>query len=203
MDDLQRWNCELFFAINNGLKSPLGDWALGYPTYIGDGLAMYPLAIVGLLLLDRKKFWANLGIVVAAALLGGAILQALKHFFDAPRPLAYFAESMARGEVVVNVMFEPLRARSFPSGHAQTAFTFAHIFAFLVSRSSLSERARRNLRIGFYVVATLVAVSRVYVGAHFPLDVVAGAFIGVACSQVVVWAVQARERAKVNPSISS
>lgn len=203
MDDLQRWNCELFFAINNGLKSPLGDLALGYSTYIGDGLAMYPLAIVGLLFLDRKKFWANLGVVVVAALLGGAVLQALKHLCDAPRPLAYFAEAIERGEVVVNVMFEPLRARSFPSGHAQTAFTFAHVFAFLVSRSALSEGVRRNLRVAFYAIATLVAISRVYVGAHFPLDVVAGAFIGVACSQVVVWAVQARQRARVNPSISS
>ncbi|MCS6988879.1 MAG: phosphatase PAP2 family protein [Chloroherpetonaceae bacterium] len=202
MDELQRLNHDLFFAINNGLKSPLGDALLGYSTYIGDGAAIYPLATIGLWLLDRKKFWTNFGLVALAAILGGAVLHLLKHHFNAPRPLAFFDEAIQRGEAVVNVMFEPLRARSFPSGHAQTAFSFAHVFAFLVSRSSLSQTHQRLLRFALYAIATLVAISRVYVGAHFPIDVVAGAFIGVFVSQLVIWTVQLLERAKSKPSTS-
>ncbi len=200
MNDLHAFNIDLFFAINNGLKSPLGDIMLGYSTYIGDGIVMYPLAIVGLLLLDRKRFWSNFGVVVLAAILGGAAMQAMKFYFNAPRPLAFFDEAIQRGEVVVNVMFEPLRARSFPSGHAQTAFTFAHIFSFLLARTSLPQPRVRVLQICFYALATLTSVSRVYVGAHFPFDVLAGAAVGFFFSQLVIWAAQFREKSILKAS---
>jgi undecaprenyl-diphosphatase len=190
MSDLQAFNLDLFFAINNGLKSPIGDVLLGYTTYLGDGMVLYPLALIGLFLLDRKRFWQNFGIVVVAAL--------------SPRPLAYFEGAIQRGEVVVNVMFEPLRSRSFPSGHSQSAFTFAHIFAFLVSRTSLKKVQQQYLQISFYLLASLTSLSRVYVGVHFPFDVVAGALIGIFFSQVVIWAIQFYERSsRLNSNLTS
>lgn len=200
MNDLQAFNIDLFFAINNGLKSPLGDIMLGYTTYVGDGIVMYPLAIVGLLLLDRKRFWSNFGVVVFAAILGGAAMQAMKFYFNAPRPLAFFDEAIQRGEVVVNVMFEPLRARSFPSGHAQTAFTFARIFSFLISRASFPKSQQLFLQVLLYALATLTSVSRVYVGAHFPFDIVAGAAVGLFFSQLVIWIVEFREKSILKTS---
>lgn len=190
MDDIQALNIDLFFAINNGLKSPLGDVFLGYTTYLGDGMVMYPLAILGLFLIDRKRFWTHFGFVALAAILGGVVAQVLKSYFNAPRPLAFFAEAIQHGEVVVNVMFEPLRARSFPSGHSQTAFTFAHIFAFLLTRSSLSKSQVRILQVVLYSLATLTSLSRVYVGVHFPMDILAGAVIGIFFSQLVIWGVR-------------
>ncbi|MFQ3597564.1 MAG: phosphatase PAP2 family protein [Chloroherpetonaceae bacterium] len=202
MDALQAFNLELFFAINSGLKSPLGDVLLGYTTYLGDGMVLYPIAIIGLFLIDRKRFWANFGLVVLAAILGGAVMQALKFYFNAPRPLAFFDEAIQRGEVVVNVMFEPLRARAFPSGHAQTAFTFAHIFSFLLNRTLLLKTHVRILQILFYSLATLTSVSRVYVGAHFPIDILAGAAIGLFFSQLVIWGVQFYERSSLKLSSS-
>ena len=203
MSDLQAFNLDLFFAINNGMKSPIGDVLLGYTTYLGDGMVLYPLALIGLFLLNRQRFWQHLGVVVVAALLGGVVLQALKAYFNAPRPLAYFEEAIQHGEVVVNVMFEPLRSRSFPSGHAQSAFTFAHIFAFLVSRTSLKKIQQQYLQVLFYLLASLTSLSRVYVGAHFPFDVVAGALIGIFFSQVVIWAIQVFERSSLLNSNST
>ncbi len=202
MNDLRAVDLELFFAINNGLKSPLADVLLGYTTYLGDGMVLYPLAILGLFLIDRKRFWVHLGLVVLAAILGGAVMQAMKFYFNAPRPLAFFDEAIQRGEVVVNVMFEPLRARSFPSGHSQSAFTFAHMFSFLLTRTSLAKTHVRVLQILFYSLATLTCVSRVYVGAHFPIDILAGALIGLLCSHLVILGVQFRERAILNRSSS-
>jgi undecaprenyl-diphosphatase len=58
---------------------------------------------------------------------------------------------------------------SFPSGHAVVAFACATVMSFAVPR----------LRWPLYALAALVAFSRVYVGVHFPGDVVAGAVIGV------------------------
>ena len=57
---------------------------------------------------------------------------------------------------------------SFPSGHAGTAFAIATV---------LSNRYPR-LRIPFYLGATLVGISRIYLGRHYPSDVLVGAAIG-------------------------
>lgn len=59
---------------------------------------------------------------------------------------------------------------SFPSGHATVAFACATVIALAV------PRLRRRL----FALAALIAFSRVYVGVHYPLDVLAGAALGVA-----------------------
>src|SRR3954454_2701088 len=59
---------------------------------------------------------------------------------------------------------------SFPSGHTTTAFACAFVLAGLVHR--------RRTRIALYVLAGAIAFSRLYVGVHFPLDVVGGAILG-------------------------
>lgn len=65
---------------------------------------------------------------------------------------------------------------SFPSGHAAGAFSLATV---------LSNRYPR-LRPVFYLVASAVALSRVYLGRHYPSDVLAGSLIGYASSRVVL-----------------
>ena len=57
---------------------------------------------------------------------------------------------------------------SFPSGHACNAFMIAALFA---------ERVRRK-RITFYGLASLIALSRIYLGVHYPSDVVIGSCLG-------------------------
>lgn len=61
---------------------------------------------------------------------------------------------------------------SFPSGHTQVIFTVATALALVWPRGCVV----------YYTVAGLVALSRIMVGAHYPSDVVAGAFVGAACA---------------------
>jgi undecaprenyl-diphosphatase len=61
-------------------------------------------------------------------------------------------------------------SNSFPSGHSATAFAGATALSILVPRAAPA----------FYVLALAIAYSRLYVGVHYPLDVVVGAAIGVA-----------------------
>ncbi len=73
---------------------------------------------------------------------------------------------------------------SFPSGHAATAFAAAVALAVLVPR----------LRVPALALATVVAVSRVYLGVHFWLDVLAGAALGALIGLAVATAVRAFPR---------
>ena len=59
---------------------------------------------------------------------------------------------------------------SFPSGHATVSFACATVLALAVPR----------LRLPLFALATLISFSRVYVGVHYPFDVLAGAALGVA-----------------------
>lgn len=65
---------------------------------------------------------------------------------------------------------------SFPSGHSATSFACAAVLASLAPR----------LRVPLYVLAVLIALSRLYNGDHFPLDVLAGAALGSIVAVVVL-----------------
>ena len=113
----------------------------------------------------RKVPWAGaaaLGAVGVAALL----VTVLKETFDRARP------PLGGGIDAVGVV--PASA-SFPSGHAATAFAAA------VAVGLVHPRLRRPL----LALAALVALSRVYLGVHYVLDVVAGTILGVAVGIVV------------------
>jgi undecaprenyl-diphosphatase len=65
---------------------------------------------------------------------------------------------------------------SFPSGHAATSFACATVLTALVPRAAPA----------FYVLALAIGYSRVYVGVHWPLDVVGGAVLGIATALLLL-----------------
>ena len=73
-------------------------------------------------------------------------------------------------------------SHSFPSGHSATAFAGATMLSAFVPRAAPA----------FYVLAAAIAYSRLYVGVHFPLDVVGGAVIGGATALLLLAAVRRR-----------
>lgn len=79
---------------------------------------------------------------------------------------------------------------AMPSGHASTSFAAAATLAFALPR----------LRVPFLVLAALVAFSRVWVGVHYPLDVVAGAALGVAIATALRLLPARRRRSRPRPT---
>lgn len=73
---------------------------------------------------------------------------------------------------------------SFPSGHAAAAFACATLLAWLTPLP----------KVPLFVLAALIAFSRVYVGVHYPLDVIGGAVLGVATATALRRLVEARRR---------
>jgi undecaprenyl-diphosphatase len=66
---------------------------------------------------------------------------------------------------------------SFPSNHAINIFALAMILSWYYRKSTLV----------FFTIACLVGFSRIYIGVHYPLDVAAGAIVGVTCATFFIW----------------
>ena len=126
-------------------------------------LSMLALASAGFLVLDDKRRSA---IFLLAAVAGGLILSfALKSGFDRPRP-----DLVPHGSYVYTT--------SFPSGHAMmSAVTFLTLGSVL-ARSQRRRRLKAYLILLALLITLAVGVSRVYLGVHWPTDVLAGWAVG-------------------------
>ena len=140
-------------------------------TRLGEGDFLWVLALMTLRLAQRLT-WSLAASLTLAPLLSGAATQILKLAVDRPRPL------LALGAEQVRVLGEPLYARSFPSGHSACAFAIA-----LVLVSTLQSTLAQ---IAVWLLALGIGLSRVYVGAHYPGDVLAGALLGVFLAKIVL-----------------
>jgi len=163
-----------FLAANHALSSPALGFIFDCVTRVGEAYFAGAMACLLLLLYDRKAFRSHAPWLIGAMIIGGMINSQLKDLFERQRPLKEFAPMISAGETWVNVVGPRLYARSFPSGHAQTAFS-AFTYVALACRTT-------PFIAGSLVTAFLIAVSRIAVGAHFPLDLAAGAIVGSSCA---------------------
>ena len=135
----------------------------------------------GFLLITKKYVDA---LVLLAAVLGAtALSEGLKLGYDRPRPdlVAHAVETLGS---------------SFPSGHATlSAATYLTIGA-LLAHAQERRRVKTYIHVTAILLALLIGVSRVYLGVHWPTDVLAGWCIGAAWSIVCVtlasWLTRAR-----------
>jgi len=139
-------------------------------------LVIITLAIAGYLFLARKQAAAWLMLV---AVFGGiALSDLLKFAFGRPRP--DFISPAAR-----------VFTTSFPSGHATlSAITYLTIAA-LLARSQSSSKIGRYFIVLAALLTILIGISRIYLGVHYPTDVVGGWCIGAAwalgCWVLMTW----------------
>ena len=160
MQQLDFW---LFKQINTGPANPALDGVMLAASAVGTGAAQAAMGLCFLLygwIADRigLRRAGYAGVIAAAA--SGIAVQLAKSIWGRPRPLSSLYE--------VRLVGAPLFGNSFPSGHATTAFAVA------AAISAFAPGARYVL----FPLAVLISVSRVYVGVHFPLDVVYGAALG-------------------------
>lgn len=134
-------------------------------------LTLLTLSVIGFLLFLGNYRVALTALVAVAG--GMALTHFLKQGFDRPRP-----DLVSHGVIVTNA--------SFPSGHATMAAVVYLTLGVLFART-LSRKRLRVYVIGVSgVVAVLVGISRVYLGVHWPTDVLAGLALGAAWA-LVCW----------------
>ena len=152
-------NRSLFLIVNHWGRGEFGTTFWANATILGDTLVAFSL--LGLLARKRPDIiWA----LLIAALFATVWVHALKPLFDNLRPLAVLGSDM------INVIGVELHRNSFPSGHTTTAFTLAGVICLRGIHPALA--------ITVLLLATLAGISRVVVGAHWPIDILAGALGG-------------------------
>ena len=134
------------------------------------------LASIGVALFLKKPRIAG---IIAIAISGGMFLTSFaKRGFDRPRP-----DLVPHGVVVTNA--------SFPSGHAMMSAIVYLTLGVLLARTQASRPLRIYL-IALSVLATiLVGISRIYLGVHWPTDVLAGWTLGAAWA-LLFWLIALR-----------
>lgn len=159
------WERGLYAWIAGG-GSPGVVVAFWWINYLGDKKVLIPAILALLFILPRplrRRWWLWLLVMLVAP-----ILEDLTKWMVArPRP-----EALSRG---------------FPSGHVTAAAAFFTTAAYLGGKSLQSGTARAALWIAALLAIVLVGIARLVLRAHWPLDVVGGAALGIACAALAAW----------------
>ncbi|KAF1023793.1 MAG: Inner membrane protein YabI [Pseudomonas sp.] len=165
-------------------RGPVMDHAMVMVTQLGEFKKMFVASAVltGLLLVMRQ--WRQ-AIFVGATLAGAALINTgTKLFFARLRP---------------EVLTDPLTSFSMPSGHASGSFAFFLALAVLAGRGQPTRMRLTWLLLGCLPAAT-IALSRVYLGAHWPTDILAGALLAMTVCALSLTASQHRSLLPAMPA---
>ncbi len=151
----------LFYFINVHLANPITDFIM--PLITSDMLlrAIYGAIVVVLLWRgDRRLRWLVLFLAVTLVITDQLSSRVLKTLFERPRPCHELS--------AINLLVACGSGFSMPSSHAANVFGQTVLFSYHV------KAARWYL----LLFATLVSLSRIFVGVHYPFDVLAGGLLG-------------------------
>lgn len=160
MEMLLRLDQQLFLLLNHVPHNAFFDgFAL---TLSGIGKAGFIWFVLGAWLFfreEKKNHWFFAPILFAGVVSWFLVEFILKPVIARPRPSDLLSDF------------------SFPSGHATIAFAMAVVL------SSVEPKWRR----WFYGLAIAISFTRIYLGVHYPLDVLAGALLGFGIGKVTLW----------------
>jgi undecaprenyl-diphosphatase len=164
----------LLLLVNHALANRAFDHLMPFLSRIGTGGAVWiALAAVAFALGGRRG--RRLAVTAVFALLVAAVASdlVLKGLVQRPRPF----DATQLG-AAVRLLGPPPSSFSFPSGHTSASFAVAPVLA----------RAGRPSAVLAWLLAAGIAFSRIYVGAHFPGDVLGGVVVGLASARLAIWA---------------
>jgi membrane-associated phospholipid phosphatase len=170
MEDILSWGIEVIKAVQTTTCTPL-TWIAMFIHHVFNS-AFY-VVVIGIFYwgIDTKK-GAKLG---SALLFSTCVNVAIKNFFQVPRPYI-FDPTVSTNATETSF--------AFPSGHSQAAATFFPLFA------GLQRSWKKWLKVLVGVcIPIIVALSRMYLGVHYPTDVIVGLGLGfiISCGVLLFW----------------
>lgn len=170
---------QLLLWMQENLRRPWLTAILSRITHLGDAGAVWILLCAALLIFVKTR---RIGICASVSLAAVWLINdlILKNIFERLRPFE-------ASEAVTALIAHP-GGTSFPSGHTATAFAVASALA--------ASRAPWYIAAPALLLAAAIAFSRMYLGVHYPSDVIAGAAVGTAVGVVTALALRRTKRSK-------
>jgi undecaprenyl-diphosphatase len=167
LDALLAWDERLFRLLNEDWRNPTLDLVMPFVTDAGNYILLFIVAAIILVIIGRMQGLRFLVLAIVSVVVADAIgSYVFKQAFVRTRPCV----ALEGVRLLVGCTNSP----SFPSNHAINASVLATLAALYAP----------GLWLPATVLAALVGYSRVYVGAHYPLDVLAGAVLGIVVARV-------------------
>jgi undecaprenyl-diphosphatase len=162
LDALLGWDERIFRLLNGNWLNPILDHLLPFATDAGNFILPFVVAAIVIVLVGRVRGLRFLVLAVVSVVVADAIgTHIFKYSFLRARPCIALAD--------VRLLVGCTKLPSFPSNHAVNATVLATLISLYMPRLWLAATT----------LAILVGYSRVYVGVHYPLDVLAGSVLGI------------------------
>ena len=165
-DIIQGWDAGVLLWIQENLRTDVLTVVMKAVSFFGNyGIGMIVIAVIFIFPKRTRQTGVNIGLALG---LGAFFVNLIiKPLVMRPRPYVTL-------EKLVPLMKEMKDPHSFPSGHTQAAFALAVSMCLVLRKKIVSILA--------LAFAVIMGFSRLYVGAHYPSDVIAGALIGTAAA---------------------
>ncbi len=157
---LKELDTSLFYFINVGLANPFFDFLMPLVTELKHWAPIYLLGFIFLIYKYRIRGLVIIILLLLTAGVSDQIGGLLKEHFQRLRPCWELQD--------INLLVPCGQGKSFPSNHATNNFGAAIILTYFF----------RNKWYYFYTCAFLVAISRIFIGVHYPLDILGGMALG-------------------------
>ncbi len=150
----------IFFIFNQKINCAPLNLIMRTLTFLGS-TAFSALFCFALVCLNKKLSLDAFYQVTYSVLIGQVFVHTIKRTFGRPRPCRALAGAIVK-------KLPPINSYSFPSGHTCAAFCMAFALSNIFAPLSFV----------FFTLAALVGISRIYLGMHYPTDVIIGAILG-------------------------
>lgn len=178
----------ILLGLRNTPDDPIGgegiQAAVMHLSGLGSGAVTTMVCVITVTFLCLAGRWRYAGLVVACAVGTLVVMMILKGIYDRPRPTIVTA-------------IDPPGDESFPSGHSMISSALYPTIAALIARALPTRRLRIFTVVVGVFMAGMIGISRLYLGVHYPTDVLAGWTIG--CTWALVCGVVAR---KLGPQVT-
>ena len=156
--------------IQENLRAPVLNEIMVFITKLGDG-GVFWIVVALALLVFKKTRKAGIQCAVAMLLTLLVVNAIMKPSIARTRPY-----DMIEG---LNILISPSHDFSFPSGHTANSFSCAWV---------MLRRLPKKFGVPALVLALLISFSRLYIGVHFPSDVLGGALIAIILAEIGMFA---------------